>query len=250
MSHRNVWVSLVIVVLVIALGYWGYGLWYARQNNAETEQSNAVITHFKIEKPYFVVTGRALSKVEVWANVTPVGGLSASNVFVGDATPSSAKINDEQRWTLLIPTESIAANTIYARGWDVEGNEVSQVSLPFSGAAEIFGEVWGVVKEEQGALKVGDSMTFGDLTFSLSRIVNDSRCPVGVTCVTAGNVTVELNVKTPRTQQLIQVKSASNPTLFDGYFIEVASVEPVKGLEALGQDQYRVVFVVSRNTKL
>lgn len=250
MSHRNVWVSLVIVVLVIVLGYWGYSSWYAQKNSTETEQSNAVITHFKIEKPYFVITGRALSKVEVWANVTPVGGVSASNVFVGDATPSSAKINDEQRWTLAIPTEPIAANTIYARGWDVEGNEVPQVSLPFSGVTEIFSQVWGVVKEEQGALRVGESMTFGDLTFSLSRIVNDSRCPVSVTCVTAGNVTLELNAKTPRTQQMIEVKSGANPTLFDGYFIEVASVEPVKGLDPLGQDQYRVVFVVSRNTKL
>lgn len=249
MASKNIWITIIVIVVLILGGYWAYGAWSDRNAERNAEANAVDITSFTVEKPNFVVKGKNLAKVEVWSVPTGTGITEANHVRIGNAARQGAAGQDE-RWTLPIPVQPLSSTEIYAKGFDAAGVMKDKISLSYKGATDIYNNVWGPVTEQENTVALGEKITFGELEFTPTRIVNDSRCAQEVVCVTAGDVVVEGDAKTPFKQGKVEVRSSANPTLFDGYFIEIKNVMPVKTMAAIPDANYRITFIISRDAKL
>lgn len=71
----------------------------------------------------------------------------------------------------------------------------------------------------------------GKVAIKFVAIVEDSRCPVGTTCVWAGNAKVKLAVSRGKNRRTVEVNTALDPkfvTVF-GYKIRIAELTPRPG---------------------
>ncbi len=250
MTAKKIWISILFLLVLIFATTGGYRFWKQNKISQDTAQQKAVvITNFFVEKPDFVVTGRNLSAVEIWAIPVSEDTKEENDLFIGKATLRTS-VSADEKWALSIPSQPISVIKIYAKGFDGGGKEVARATLAFVGESDIYLNVWGPVTENIVGLAIGEQLVFGDLEMTFTKIVQDSRCPKDAVCVTAGDVTVEVSVVTPRKTQKLQIQNSKNPVLFDGYFIEVNNVEPIKTSEEISKDKYRVTFIVSRDAKL
>ena len=87
-------------------------------------------------------------------------------------------------------------------------------------------------------------------------VLQDSRCPIGATCVTGGNVRVRMRGITPRGASFVDLdtdQSLHSSGLFDYYGLTMRRVEPYPVLDAQGQPvpippaQYEVTVFVTKN---
>lgn len=115
------------------------------------------------------------------------------------------------------------------------------------------------VKPDYGSLftlGIGQKAFFrnNELILQVSDVVEDSRCPVGVTCVWQGQVRINASVTTLNQQneafELIYQEGASaeiNTRSFDGFQIEVIKVLPVpKEGETIEKSDYRITMKVTK----
>ena len=102
----------------------------------------AEIFTFTIQKPYFEVTGRNISRVEVWAIPTGTGIKVEDQVLLAVMERVSDK--PQQIWHASIPTEPLLVTTIYIKAFDANNHVVSQKGLPFTGATELYDALWNV----------------------------------------------------------------------------------------------------------
>ncbi len=74
--------------------------------------------------------------------------------------------------------------------------------------------------------KVGDRVDIANLTVTLNKVLQDSRCPIDVVCIQAGSVTVEVVLTNSTRRETITLSTDATPHLFDGYYISILSVTP------------------------
>ncbi|MCU0678922.1 MAG: hypothetical protein MUC28_00550 [Planctomycetes bacterium] len=127
-------------------------------NTAETETAaeKAELIGFSAVKPNLTATGRELEKIEIWAvpsgtDVTPDNYQMLGTAILAETTAG------EQTWQFPIPAEPILASEIFAQGYDRAGLAIGQVSLPFTGTAEIYNELWGSGSAGTSVVQVADS---------------------------------------------------------------------------------------------
>lgn len=87
---------------------------------------------------------------------------------------------------------------------------------------------------------------YGDYRIEFENIINDSRCPEGVQCFTAGDVSLEVHIVTPTAELRSEMSLVGNPVFsFDGYKLELISVAPYpKAGETTPTEKYRAGFVL------
>lgn len=85
--------------------------------------------------------------------------------------------------------------------------------------------------------------------------VSDSRCPVNVTCIRQGDVTVELEVlkngRTINTLTLIGVQTNEDDLAiadFDGYTVKLLRVDPYPGTVKTNRPRYVATLIISKKT--
>ena len=80
---------------------------------------------------------------------------------------------------------------------------------------------------ESASFKVGETKSVGGLSVTLDAIKADSRCPVDVTCVQAGELlaTVTLQSRDDLGTSM-DVSSNKEPIEFDGYAVSITAVSP------------------------
>ncbi|HUQ18646.1 MAG TPA: hypothetical protein VM099_03445 [Gemmatimonadaceae bacterium] len=90
----------------------------------------------------------------------------------------------------------------------------------------------------------------GAVTLTLVKVNEDSRCPIDVQCVWAGDVALALLVGTnsnARNPSTIHTNLDPRTTIADGYKIEAVSVQPApRSQSTIPQSSYRITFRVSR----
>ena len=145
---------LSLVVLAI-FSYWAYrtsleprsrnDIWQAvpdsvanifeisnKRNAKENENFSPIvsvaptITSVAVQKPFFVVFGKNLARVQVWAVLTNAQDDTGTNFLIGNALRQSAAGHDE-RWVLALPLSQVPASAFFATGFDNSGAEVSRV---------------------------------------------------------------------------------------------------------------------------
>ena len=95
-------------------------------------------------------------------------------------------------------------------------------------------------------LRVGEIKQFKDLSVKLASIDGDSRCPQGVVCVWAGEVSLTLEVTVPpNTPNTITLKTNTVANAVKNYSFTVLNVEPQNMVgKDLAKKDYQVTFEV------
>jgi len=99
------------------------------------------------------------------------------------------------------------------------------------GGSDPAGPTSRVALGESFELRVGETATIGEelLVVGFVGVKDDSRCPLEVTCVWAGEATLKLTLRRlPHAQQVVEVKTPAAPDAsYEGYTIEVRTLVPV-----------------------
>jgi hypothetical protein len=99
------------------------------------------------------------------------------------------------------------------------------------GRSDMTGPTRRVALGQSFELRVGEAATVGDelLAISFVGVTSDSRCPIDVVCVWAGEATLRLTLRRlPQPARVVEVKtpSSSEADSYDGYTIEVRALLP------------------------
>ena len=87
-----------------------------------------------------------------------------------------------------------------------------------------------VVAEGSLVLSKGMSVAIAPATtLTFERIVSDSRCPKGVQCVWAGEVTLALRLKSPRGSDTLQLANSASEGSAQGYRLKLLSYQACPG---------------------
>lgn len=128
------------------------------------------------------------------------------------------------------------------------------IGLVLVGLVNLIGCAPAVVKEAQldqpFTLFVRERAQLGDLQIRFIGVPEDSRCPLDVECVWAGNAKIVLGVSLKDSDEtVITINSTVDPqeALYAGYRIRFVSLKPERFSERLiNPAEYRVTLIVSR----
>jgi hypothetical protein len=101
-------------------------------------------------------------------------------------------------------------------------------------------------------LAVGQSVSVPNtpLTASFQEVVEDSRCPTGVTCIWAGDAAIRISLKTSDGspfQYTLHTNAEPREIEHAGYRVELAAVTPHPSGDAPPRrEEYRIALVVER----
>lgn len=102
-------------------------------------------------------------------------------------------------------------------------------------------------------LSISDSYTFPDGTVLTIKQINDSRCPIDVQCVWAGNVVVKFNINKGNTDEDFELKYSINnnePSVYKykEYKIKILNIQPDRGVEnnITESKNYRITINISK----
>lgn len=99
-------------------------------------------------------------------------------------------------------------------------------------------------------LKVGETVNFKDNLITLLRVLDESRCATGVTCIWAGTVRVEIRSVTGMGTSTEKIELGKFLTT-EGEKIEVVSVTPYPTKDKIiSQNMYQVTFEVSKKSNV
>ncbi len=108
-------------------------------------------------------------------------------------------------------------------------------------------------KEQQGKqtgdVAIGQSVTFGWLTVTPTKVIEDSRCPVDVTCVWAGTVKISARIASEETFPAVELE-LGKPMRLDDMSVTLVSVQPeAHSKTKISEGDYRFSFMVVPNEK-
>lgn len=99
-------------------------------------------------------------------------------------------------------------------------------------------------------LSVGQTGKVGDLGITVNTLVGDSRCPVDVQCIWAGEFKVNVTLVTASKSETRDISSGEAPYSFDGHTISIANVIPApKSTAKIATNEYRITFHVAVDSK-
>lgn len=244
-------IRLIFILLIIGLVC--YGIYYVIKSSTEKSETTLkpAIISITLEKPNFIIKGRGLARVEVWAAPTGTGITEESYIKIGVGELKDGVDSKEQVWQIPIPREPLLLTEIFAKGFDEKGNLVGKVSLAIVGASDIYRELWLEAPQQSLFLKVGESGTMGELTIKILKVVSDSRCATDVVCIQAGNVVIEVEVMKGTKKDKLTLASDEDGKPYDGYFLQILDVLPEpKSTVKIDEKDYIITISVLKDVKL
>lgn len=253
--------GVLAIVLLLWLGIYAYENIVVSSGVPISDRQNqaGMLTAFLVARPNLIVDGSNLGKVEIWAVPASANEISEEDYkLLGAAALQPGGDSLTQIWTLPIPAEPVTSTEIFAKGFDMRGDFVGQISLPYLGATQIWNAIWAAPHPEATssvpsaqrhfsfALKVGEKATAGTLVVKLLSIGGDSRCPKMAVCIWAGEVTAKVQLTVGDRDETVLLHSMSAPSTFDGYEIGITDVSPERLGAAPAESEYRITFSVER----
>lgn len=111
-------------------------------------------------------------------------------------------------------------------------------------------DVKQVALNQEFEIKVGERVSVEGLKINFETVAEDSRCPVDVTCVWAGNAKVILKLsKTRKRAAQLKLNTGLEPRhlLYDGYDVKLVGISPSrKKAEKIKKSDYVARLVVTR----
>lgn len=247
--NKSFIITLLALVAAIAIGWQVYGMNQEdRVGGGQMDRaSKAQILGFVVTKPHFVAQGVSLDKVEVWAIPTGTEITEASYQKIGDMTLTkmdTVESVEVQTWQLPIPQEPILATEIFIVGFNSVRGQIGKLSLLEKGATEIHDAIWATDNSAQ--IKIGETKALQGIEIKPTRIIEDSRCPLDVQCIWAGQLVVEVLLKSGTRFQTIQMKTGVG-RVYSGKTIVLSSALPLKKAgEEIKKEEYVLTFVIEK----
>lgn len=98
-------------------------------------------------------------------------------------------------------------------------------------------------------LKIGETVSVGDLRLTLRSVENDSRCAIDVECVWAGDAAIALHIEQGSQSTGATLHTTLDPkkTEWNGYTIAFVSLAPAtRASQAIDPADYRATILVTR----
>lgn len=250
------------IVLLLWLGIYAYNNIVVSSGipiSTRQDQPGA-LTAFLVARPNLIVDGSNLGKVEIWAVPASANEISEEDYrLVGNAILQAGGDSLTQIWALPIPTEPVSSTEIFAKGFDMKGEFVGQMSLPYLGSTQIWNAVWAETvpvttssvpapqRHFSFMLGVGEKTTAGGLTVKLVDIESDSRCPQTAVCIWAGEVSARVQLTAGNRSETVILHSMSAPSIFDGHQIGITDVLPARPkANQPAASEYQITFSVEK----
>jgi hypothetical protein len=99
------------------------------------------------------------------------------------------------------------------------------------------------------SMKIGESITVGELRLTFRSVEGDSRCPVDAVCVWAGDGEIALKIEQGNKAAVAALHTTLEPkkTEWDGYTIALVSLTPARKANApVNAADYRAEILVTR----
>lgn len=109
-----------------------------------------------------------------------------------------------------------------------------------------------VVQREIGRafeMKIGETISVGELRLTFRGVEGDSRCPIDVVCVWAGDAEIALKIEQGNRAAVAALHTMLEPkkTEWNGYTIQLVSVQPARtSTGPTDPKDYRAQLVVTR----
>lgn len=247
------------ISILITIAVLGGVVWYYSNNQQRLDsffaglfsKSDAQIESIGVINDEFVIQGKDLSTVELWVIPSGTEITESQNIKLGNAELQNRSEIGEV-WVYPIPKEPLLITGIYAKGFNNRSREIGRVDFPVIGTTDIYNALWGRNTTSENSkelvLKSGEKGVFESLTLTFNDIVQDSRCPIDVQCIQAGELVVNLNLKEGAATRSIVLSSTE--TLgkdFAGYNILMGEIEPTKTVSVNPENTtYAVHFLVTK----
>lgn len=258
-TFASILIGALAIALLLELGMYAHEhIIISGAPTSSQQEQPAALTAFLVARPNFIADGSGLGKVEVWAVPSGSGISEKDYQLLGNAALQAGSDSLTQIWLLPVPKDPVLATEIFAKGFDMKGEFVGQMSLPYLGATQIFNAVWaGAVPAATSsnasaqrhfsfALKVGEKAAAGGLAVQLLKIEADNRCPRTAVCIWAGEVTAKVQLTAGNRSETVTLHSMSAPSAFEKYQIGITGVSPVRLGTPPAQSEYRITFSVEK----
>ena len=109
-----------------------------------------------------------------------------------------------------------------------------------------------IARQELGrsfSMKIGESITVGELRLTFRSVEGDSRCPTTVVCVWAGDGEIALKIEQGSKAAVAALHTTLEPkkTEWDGYTIALVNLTPERNANApVSSADYRAEILVTR----
>lgn len=146
----------------------------------------------------------------------------------------------------VMPVEIQAADALA----ELIGKKVKVFGAFREGATLVAERIEGLLGEEGdptiGEAGVGETVYVNGVRITLRSVKNDSRCPIDVQCVWAGNTTVTVTLKSDTDNETRDIVSDQPPVGFDSFLISIAEVSPPSvSTRTISPNEYVVKFRVT-----
>jgi len=74
--------------------------------------------------------------------------------------------------------------------------------------------------------RIGETFTVHGISITLNAVTGDSRCPKGVECIWAGNVSADVTLKHQAENKTVTIRNDDSPLAFGGSYISISNVAP------------------------
>jgi hypothetical protein len=99
----------------------------------------------------------------------------------------------------------------------------------------------------EAVISVGESKLISGVKITVNEVVSDSRCPVDVQCIRAGEITANVTLQSDTDKETLELASNMPPHGFDTYQVSLTGAAPEKRSSAqIGTSEYRLTFKVEK----
>ncbi len=104
-----------------------------------------------------------------------------------------------------------------------------------------------LLNEGEVTLRVGEETQINNFKVKVLEILEDSRCPVDVTCIQAGKVSFKVFYDSGTRTETFIVNSNGNPYAFGMYSFYVGNIEPLtQSSKNISPEDYRITLHLKR----
>jgi len=217
----------VIILCAVVAGFFITTRMSGSSSIISAENTSATLT---FDGSFFEVDAPNADKVELWV-VTPDGK---------EESWGDLEVDESGVWRISPPDEPRQVEMVEVR---LEGGEEETVAWEVVGVDSIATLLWGPKDSLETALSLEESARFGDLRITLKSILEDSRCPAEVQCVTTGELAGHVFVTSPKVRETY-VLVMGEPHIFGDYSVELTGASPERTVDqqSIPPEEYEVSF--------
>lgn len=99
----------------------------------------------------------------------------------------------------------------------------------------------------EAVIGVGESKLIGGVKITVNKVVSDSRCPIDVQCIRAGEITASVTLQSDTDKETLELASNMPPHGFDAYQVSLSGAAPEKRSSVqVDASGYRLTFKVEK----